>query len=175
MYVGRSVIRKVLYSLHKWKSKARKEYIITGAMLTLITYTLGLSLVSQAFTAGQSSQTFSSTGSIQIQTTAGIGAYSDSQGNTPLTSVSWGTLSPGGSQNVICYIKNEGSSPTTISLVPSNWSPASATNYLALGWNYNGQPIAANAVVQIILTLSVASSIEGITNFGFDITIVGSS
>jgi hypothetical protein len=172
--MGKSVISKVLHSIHKWKSKARKEYLITGAMLTLITYTLGLSLVSQALSAGQTSSTFSSTGAIQIQTTAGIGAYSDSQGNTPLTSVSWGTLSPGGSTNVICYIKNEGSSPTTLSLETSNWSPASATNYLALSWNYNGQPIAANAVVQITLMLSVASSIEGITNFGFDITIVGS-
>ena len=65
----------------------RKEYIITGAMLTLITYTLGLSLVSQVFPAGQTSKTFSSTGAIQIQTTAGIGIYSDSQCNTQLLSL----------------------------------------------------------------------------------------
>ena len=152
-----------------------KEYIITGAMLILVTYTLGLSLVSQAFPAGQTTRTLSSTGAIQIQATSGIGVYSDDQGTTPLTSVPWGTLQPGGSQNLICYIKNEGSSATTLSLETSNWNPASAANYLTLSWNYNGQPIDANAVVQITLTLSVDSGIEGITSFGFDITIVGSS
>ncbi len=93
-----------------------KEHIITGAMLMLVTYTLGLSLIGQAFPVDQTTRTLSSTGSIQIQTTAGIGIYYDYQGNTALTSVSWGTLQPGGSQAVIIYIKNEGSSATIISL-----------------------------------------------------------
>ena len=150
-----------------------KEHIITGAMLMLVTYTLGISLIGQAFPVGQTTRTLSSTGSIQIQTTAGIGIYYDYQGNTALTSVSWGTLQPGGSQAVIFYIKNEGSSATILSLQTSNWNPANASNYLNLNWNYNGQPINVNEVVQITLTISVASNIEGITNFSFDITIVG--
>ncbi len=152
----------------------RKETVITSAMLILITYTVGLSLVSQAFPAGQSSQTFSSTGAIQIQTTAGIGIYCDSQCNTQLTSVTWGTLQPGESQSATCYIKNEGNTPVTLSLHASNWSPTSASNYLAFSWNYNNQPINPDQVVQVTLTLSVASHIAGITTFGFDITIVGS-
>ena len=152
-----------------------KESLITGAMLMLITYTLGLSLVNQAFPAGQASRTFSSTGAIQIQTTAGIGIYSDSQCYTQLSSVSWGTLQPGESQTATCYIKNEGNTPITLSLQASNWSPASAANYLALNWNYNNQQISPDQVVQVTLTLSVASNIQGITTFGFDITIVGSS
>jgi len=151
----------------------RKESIIIGSMLMLITYTLCLSLVTQAFPAGQSSKTFSSAGTIQIQTTTGIGVYSNSQCSTQLTTVSWGTLQPGGNQNAICYIKNEGNTPITLSLQASNWSPTSASNYLALNWNYNNQPITPNQVVQVTLTLSVASNIAGITNFGFDITIIG--
>ena len=94
-----------------------KEFIITSAMLLLITYTLGLSLVTQAFPAGQAAKTLSSAGTIQIQTTAGIGVYSNAQCNTQLTSVSWGTLQPGGNQIAICYIKNEGNTPITLSLV----------------------------------------------------------
>ena len=152
-----------------------KEYIITGAMIMLVTYTLGLSLVSQAFPAGQTTTTLSSSGSIQIQTTAGIGVYQDYQANTPLTSVSWGTLQPGGSQNVICYIKNEGSSPTILSLETSSWSSTAAETYLDLSWNYYGTLIGPDAVVQITLTLSVDPNIEGVTTFSFDITIVGSS
>jgi hypothetical protein len=152
-----------------------KESIITGAMLILITYTLGLSLVTQAFPATQTSKTLSSTGSIQIQTTVGIGVYSNSECTTPLTSMAWGTLEPGGSQNAVCYIKNEGSAASTLSMYASNWNPTSAENYLTLSWNYDSNPISPDAVVQITFTLSVDSGITGITTFGFDITIVGSS
>ena len=151
-----------------------KEFIITGAMLVLITYTLSISLVSQALPASQTSTTFSSAGSIQIQTTPGIGIYSNNQCDEELTTVSWGTLQPGETIDVICYIQNEGDSPITLSLVTSNWLPTSASNYLALTWNYDNQPIAINDLTQITLTLSIASNIEGVTNFGFDITIVGS-
>jgi len=152
-----------------------KEAIITGAMLILITYTLGLSLISQAFPAAQTSKTLSSTGSIQIQTTVGIGVYSDSQCNNPLTSMSWGTLVPGGSQNVVCYIKNEGSAVSTLSMYASNWNPESlaTSNYLVLSWNYDGHSINPDDSVQVTFTLTVNASIEGITNFSFDITIVG--
>jgi hypothetical protein len=154
---------------------ASKESIITGAVIILISYTLGLSLVSQAFPAAQTSKTLSSTGSIQIQTTAGIGVYSDSQCTSQLTSLSWGTLEPGGSQNVVCYIKNEGSSATTLSMYALNWNPASAGDYLILNWNYDSSIIDPDAVVQITFTLTVSPDIEGITTFSFDITIVGTS
>ena len=158
-------------------SAMKKESAITGAMLILITYTLGLSLVSQAFTADQTSKTLSSSGSMQIQTTAGIGVYSDAQCNNPLTSLSWGTLEPGGSQNIGCYIKNEGSLASTLSMYASNWDPESlaTSNYLVLSWDYDGHSINSDDSVQVTFTLTVDASIEGITNFSFDITIVGTS
>lgn len=152
-----------------------KETIITGAMIILITYTLSLSLVSQAFPATQTSRTLSSTGSIQIQTSAEIGVYSNFQGTTPLTSLSWGTLEPGGSQNIACYIKNEGDVPLTLSMYDTNWSPSNAEAYLVLSWSYNGTPIASGEVVPITFTLTVSPNIEGITSFSFDINIVGTS
>jgi len=154
-----------------------KESVITGAMLILITYTLGLSLVSQAFPAAQTSKTLSSTGSIHIETTAGIGVYSDSNCTIPLTSLPWGTLQPGGSQNMDCYIKNEGNTPLTLSLQISGWSPVDAENYLDLNWDYNEAPIGAGAVIYVTFTLSVDAGITvtGIKSFSFDITIVGTS
>jgi len=150
-----------------------KEFIITGATLMLIVYTLALSLVGPAFPATQTSKTVSSTGSIQIQTTVDIGVYSDSQCTTQLTSMTWGTLEPGANQNVVCYIKNEGNTAMTLSMYASNWSPASAENYLTLNWNYDSTPIDPDEVVQITFTLTVSPDITGITTFGFDITIVG--
>ena len=148
-----------------------KESIIIGAMLILITYTLGLSLVSQAFPAAQTSQTLSSTGTIE---TIGVGVYLDIQCSSPLTSIAWGTLEPGENQTVICYIKNEGDLPSTLSMYTASWNPASAENYLTLSWNYAGGYINPDDSVQVTFTLSVDESIEGVTNFGFDITIVGS-
>lgn len=152
-----------------------KESIITGAVLILITYTLSLSLVSQAFPADQTSKTLSSTGSIQIQASVGLGIYSDPGCNNPLTALSWGTLEPGGSQNMVCYIKNEGDLPTTLTMYASEWTPTGADNYLDLSWNYDSNPIDVDVVVQVTFTLLVSPDIEGITTFGFDITIVGSS
>jgi len=152
-----------------------KESIITGAILILITYTLGLSLVSQAFPATQTSKKLSSAGSIQIQTTAEIGVYSNPGCTESLTSLAWGTLEPGGSQNRDCYIKNEGTSALTLSMYPSGWNPANADDYLDLNWNYNGNPIDPDAVVPITFTLTVSPDIEGITTFSFDINIVGTS
>ena len=148
-----------------------KEYMITFTMLLLVTYTLSLSLVSQAFPAVQTTQTLSSVGT--IQTAPGIGVYSNVQCTTKLTSVSWGTLQPGGIQSIICYIKNEGGSPITLSLQTSNWNPVSATNYLALSWNYDSQPINVGSSIAVTLTLTVAPEVTGITNFGFDLTILG--
>jgi hypothetical protein len=150
-----------------------KEGIITIALLLLITYTLALSLVSQVFTAGQTVKTLSSTGSIQIQTTEGVGVYSDAQCTAQLSTLAWGTLQPGGNKNITCYIKNEGDTPTTLSLESSNWNPTSASEYLTLNWDYNDQPINIGSSVEVTLTLRVASNITGISSFTFDITIVG--
>ena len=107
----------------------RKEYVITGSIIVLLTYTLGLSLVSQTLTAPQTSRTVSSTGSIL---TIGVGVYIDSICSTPLTSIPWGTLEPGQSQDIVCFIKNEGTSESTLSMYTSNWSPSDAEDYLNL-------------------------------------------
>lgn len=149
-----------------------KESIITGAILILITYTLGLSLVGQAFPAAQTSKTLSSTGTIQ---TIGVGVYTTSECSTPVTAIPWGTLEPGASQNFVCYIKNEGSSPTTLSLETDYWVPTVAASYLDLDWDYDNQPINSGASIPVTFTLTVDANIEGITTFSFDITIVGTS
>ena len=152
-----------------------KETIITSAIIILISYTLCLSLVSQVFPASQTSKTLSNTGSIQIQTSEGIGIYSDLPCNNPLTAMSWGTLEPGTSKDIVSYIKNEGSDPTTLSLETSNWIPTEASTYLDLSWDYDDQPISPDDVIEITFTLTVSASIEGITDFSFDVTIGGTT
>ena len=127
----------------------------------------------QVFPAGQTSLALSSTGS--IQTTQGLRAYSNFECTSPQTAIEWGELEKGGSTSVTIYIKNEGDSPQTLSLVTSDWSPTSAADYLTISWNYDNQPLNPNGVVQVTLTLSVDSSIQGITTFGVNLLIVGSA
>ena len=151
----------------------RRESIISGAILSLIAYTLALSLVSQAFPASQATAQLSSSGTIEIQTSVGIGVYSDYACNNQLNSVPWGTLEPGASESITCYIRNEGNVDITLQLEATDWSPTSASSYLTLDWNYNNQPVDVDQVVMVTLTLYVDSNIQGITNFSFTINIIG--
>jgi hypothetical protein len=148
-----------------------KEFVVAGATLTLVAYVLALSLVGQVLSAVQTSRTVSNAGTVK---TVGVGVYWDNECTNVLSSVDWGVLEPGASENVSCYIRNEGSSVSTLSMYTSNWSPSNASGYLSLSWDYGGQSIDVDEVVRVTFTLSVDAGIEGITSFSFDITIVGS-
>lgn len=107
--------------------------------------------------------------------TVGVSAYREASCVTLMSNVDWGKVGPGGSVTNTVYLRNEGNSEVTLSLNTANWNPANARDYMSLSWNYGGQTILPNQVVQITLTLSVSSSINGITDFYFDIIIVGAS
>ncbi len=149
----------------------KKEAILTGSIVIIAAYTLVITLVGQAFPALQTTKTLSSSGTIQ---TIGVGVYSNAACTTPVTSIPWGTLEPGSSQNFVCYIRCEGTGPSTLSMYTSNWNPSAASGYLELSWDYGGQTLNPDDVIQVTFTLIVSASIEGITTFSFDITIVGS-
>ncbi|MFX1476477.1 MAG: hypothetical protein ACFFCO_13550 [Promethearchaeota archaeon] len=149
-----------------------KEFVVAGAALTLVTYVLALSLAGQALSATQTSRKVSNAGNVK---TVGIDVYWDHKCTDILSSIDWGVLEPGSSESVTCYIRNELSSVSTLSMYTSNWIPANASDYLTLSWDYGGQSINVDEVMQVTFTLSVDASIEGITSFSFDITIVGNS
>lgn len=150
----------------------RSEVIVASAALTVAVYTSVLSvLVIQALSSAQASRTFSNTGTVR---TIGVGVYWDNECTDPVSSIDWGTLEPGATKDVTIYIRNEGSSDSTISMYTSNWNPSSAWEYIGLSWDYAGQQMSPDEVIQVTLTLSISSSIEGITSFSFDITITAS-
>jgi len=76
---------------------------------------------------------------------------------------------------VIVYIRNEGSAQMTLSLDTENWNPAIASTYIGLSWDYGGEVLGVDGVVEVTLSLSVSDLIEDITNFSFDIVVTGSS
>ena len=113
-------------------------------------------------------RTVHSTGSVKA---IGVSVFQDSACTQALTSVDWGTLEPSSVKNVTIYVKNTGNAPTTLSLQTGNWSPAGASSYLTLSWNYNNVALTVNEVRMVKLSLSISASITGITGFSFDITI----
>jgi hypothetical protein len=87
--------------------------------------------------------------------------------------IDWGKIEPGAQNNVVIYFHNEGNSAVTLSQSTLNWSPSVASNYLTLSWDYNGQKIEEGEKLQVTLTLSVSANIAGVTDFDFDIIVVG--
>jgi len=116
------------------------------------------------------SSTISNVGSLK---TVGIGAYWDENLTNRVNGINWGTLEPGDQKSFSINLHNEGNSAVTLSESTSNWNPSAAATYLTLSWDYNGQTIEADKNLQVTLTLSVSANITGITNFGFDIIVVG--
>lgn len=115
-------------------------------------------------------RTISNNGNV---TAVGVGVYTDSACTTTLSNIVWGALNPGNTKTYTMYVRNEGTVPMTLSMRTSNWNPASASSYVALSWNQENYVLSASQVVQSVLTLSVSSSVSGVTNFSFDITITG--
>jgi hypothetical protein len=115
-------------------------------------------------------QTISSSGTV---TAINVGVYSDSACTTELTSIDWGTISPGNSENRTIYLKNTGNAQITLSMTKTNWNPANADGPITLTWNRESTKLDVDQVTTAALTLSLSESISGITNFSVDIVITG--
>ena len=149
----------------------RNESTVVIAALALLMYTLALSIVSQVASPIVTDKTVSNVGSVKA---IGVGVYWDENCTSEVSSINWGMLEPGSSENVTVYIRNEGNSVASLSMDTSNWIPSNASDYITLSWDYGGVSITPGEVVQVTFTLSVSASIEGVTSFSFDIVIVGS-
>lgn len=147
------------------KSKGK---IILGVSLALVFGALATSIFGAVLSAVQTSRTISNLGSVKG---IGVGIYWDSTCTDRTSSINWGLLDPGSSKTVTVYVRNEGNTVATLSKATGNWNPSTASSYLSLNWDYTGQTLSVNQVLRIKLTLIVSSTISGITNFSFDITI----
>lgn len=165
-------VKRALHIMNVHTLKHRKQTVIAVAVSAI-------SVLNLFFFATISGQLFVRTnmysyGTVQIQS-VGVAAYTDASCVARVSDVAWGSLAPGSSATNVIYLKNEGTTSLTLSLNTASWSPTSAANYITLNWNYNGQPIAPDQVVPVTLTLSVSPNIDGISYFGFEIVIDGTS
>jgi hypothetical protein len=129
-----------------------------------------MGLIASGLGALVATRTISNSGSV---TAVGVGVYSDSGCTTALSAISWGTLNPGDVKTYTVYVKDTGTVSVTLNMTKGNWNPASASSYITLTWNQEKAVLPAGQVVQAVLTLSVSSSVSGVTSFSFDITITG--
>jgi len=106
--------------------------------------------------------------------TVGVGVFWDSNCTSAVSFIDWGMVEPGSMNNVTVYVRNEGNVAARISLATENWNPSNASDYLALSWNYDSRQLNPLEVVHVTLTLTVSSSVQGITSFSFDIIISAS-
>ena len=128
-------------------------------------------LVSGVYAAVTSNTIIQSSGAIKA---LGVRVYWDAAGTNEVTTIDWSTLEAGASENKIIYIKNTGNAAATLFLDTDNWNPSAASQYITLDWNYGGQSISPDAVVEVVLTLTISPDISGITDFSFDIIITTS-
>jgi len=104
----------------------------------------------------------------------GIEIYWDSDYAKKVSLIEWGTLEPGATKNATVYILNTGNSNIMLSKNATNWSPSSASDYIALSWDYKGQRISPEQGLKATLTLVISPNIQGITQFSFDLFVAAS-
>jgi hypothetical protein len=157
----------VLYENMESPTKSRSRVLF----MVSIAFVLGallVGLLENSSSLIQTSKTVPSGGSVKG---VGVGIYWDNMCTNTASSINWGVLDPGSNKTVTVYIRNEGNAVATLSEATQNWDPSSASSYLTLNWNYAGQTMSVNQVLQVKLTLTVSPTISEITGFSFDIII----
>jgi hypothetical protein len=140
------------------------------ATITLVILAVGAAAAIMAFGTLSNNRSIQSYGTVKA---INVGVYWNSGCTNVTSTVNWGMLSPGTSKDFTIYVKNEGNVAMKLSLVAQNWSPTNAPSYMTLSWNREGQSVNSGSVLSATLSLSVSSSISGITSFSFDIIITG--
>ena len=145
--------------LKKIPLKATLALVSTALFLT--TLTAGLLTVNQSVP---------SSGTI---TALNVGVYSDSACTQELTSIDWGTVSPGDTDTRTIYVKNTGNGPISLTMTKINWNPSTADGPIVITWDIENWWLNPDDIFTATLTLSVSSSISGITDFSVEIVITG--
>ena len=146
-----------------------QKRILVFEVVSLVLVALALTMTT--YSAINVSTNINSSG--LITTSPNIGAFSDGACTTAVSSVTWGSISAGGTASQTVYIKNTGTGTITLSLATSNWNPTGASTYITVNWNQQGTLLSAGQSVAATITLTVSPSITGITSFSDTMTIIG--
>ena len=104
----------------------------------------------------------------------GTNIYQDADCTIALTHIDWGMVEADSTILYEGWLRNEGNVPVTVTLYTENWVPENTSDFMTLTWDCEGASVAVNEVVSCVFALEIYGNVMGITNFGFDIILVGS-
>src|SRR4030065_1541965 len=84
--------------------------------------------------------------------TVNVGVYSDSACTTQLTSITWGSIPPGGTGTRTVYVKNTGTNQITLTMTRQNWTPTNANGPITVTWDKESTTLTPNQVTAATLT-----------------------
>ena len=103
--------------------------------------------------------------------TVNVAVFSDHACTSQIVMIDWGTLAPGESKIITCYIKSLSNVDSSFSMSAANWNSTQASLYLSVSWNREGYLAKPNEVVPASFTLHVDSAVQNVTGFSFDVII----
>jgi hypothetical protein len=131
---------------------------------------IGLILVNGESIFGLLSNSFGSTG---IVTTPNIEVYRERECINEVSLLNWGVLTPNSTKTATIFVKKIGTIDLELNVSAENWAPENCIDYLNFSWNYSGITDPFSNAEPITLTLKISENIERITNFEFNILIIG--
>jgi len=137
---------------------------------TITCLILALTLIAIAITVMISQISIQNIGTVK---TVGLEAYKDEALTEQLSFVDWGLVAPSENKTFPAWIKNAGTTDLKLGMWTDNWNPTNASNYMVLTWNYDDSLVSVDQSVPVVFTLSINTTVTDITDFGFDIWIVG--
>lgn len=98
---------------------------------------------------------------------------------TPITSITFSAIIPGGTTTATIYVKNNAAATDMmLNMTVGAWSstPTNSTNVVSMSWDREGYTLTHGSSVQATITLTAADNAEtraGLTFTGVNINIVG--
>jgi hypothetical protein len=154
----------------------RQKKILLLIFVVAATTTLITSAISLWF-SNFHNLTLPSVGTIK---TIGVEAYWDSDCENKTEFIDWDLMQPGSTKNVSLYIRSVSNVETILDLFAANFTPAGISEYITLSWNYNGNVLKPNGLINLTIFLAVSNeysfaqylAVNEVKNFSLDIHIV---
>ena len=135
---------------------------------------VAVALTATTYGAISVNKSLSTNGSITV--TPNLGLYSDSNCTLSLSTIDWGTITPGNNQTRTVYVKNTGTGTSlTLSISASSWNPSNANGPITISWDQGGTRLTPGQSTVAVIKLTSSSSIVDVSNFSVQILITGTA
>lgn len=135
---------------------------------------VAIALSATTYGAISVNKSLSTNGSVTV--TPNLGLYSDSGCTTSLSTLDWGTITPGNNQTRTVYVKNTGTGTSlTLSISTNTWNPTTANGPITISWDREGTRLTPGQSIAAVIKLTASSSIVEVTTFSVQILISGTA